>query len=108
MFSNWFIPSATRRTPAKSAPRQVARLRLEPLEDRCLLSAGDLDLAFGANGKVLTTFSGGFAAAASVAVQPDGKLVVAGVTLTFNTTNSEDFALVRYNANGSLDTSFGN
>ena len=37
-------------------------------------------------------------------MQPDGKIVVAGSS--FNGSN-DDFALVRYNADGSLDTSFG-
>src|SRR5437016_5952228 len=108
---NRFIASAIRSVAFRSGRRSRARPRarpcLEPLEDRCLLSAGDLDPTFGTGGKILTTFSGGFAEAASVAVQPDGKIVVAGVTLTFNTSNSEDFALVRYKADGSLDTSFG-
>src|SRR5262245_11230873 len=95
------------RPDTRPCTRTPARPRLEQLEARCLLSAGDLDATFGTLGKVLTTFSGGFAEAASVAVQPDGKLVVAGVTATFGTSGSEDFALVRYNPDGSLDTSFG-
>ena len=36
-------------------------------------------------------------------MQGDGKIVVAGV---FNTSRNNDFAVVRYNANGTLDTSF--
>ena len=38
----------------------------------------------------------------SVAVQRDGKIVVAGYTSTTNT----DFAVVRYNSDGTLDTGF--
>jgi uncharacterized delta-60 repeat protein len=38
--------------------------------------------------------------------QADGKLVVAG--LSWNGSNSTDFSLVRLNANGTLDTNFGN
>ncbi|KYC42819.1 hypothetical protein WA1_11875 [Scytonema hofmannii PCC 7110] len=41
----------------------------------------------------------------SVALQPDGKIVVAGAT--YNGSNY-DIALTRYNINGSLDTGFGN
>ena len=42
----------------------------------------------------------------SVLVQPDGKLLVAGITWAADSTNS-DFALARYNDDGSLDTDFG-
>ena len=40
----------------------------------------------------------------AVAVQPDGKLLVAGMAAG----TGWDFAIMRYNADGSLDTSFGN
>ena len=39
-----------------------------------------------------------------VAVQADGKIVVAGIAST--AAETDDFALARYNADGSLDTSF--
>ncbi len=42
----------------------------------------------------------------AVAVQPDGKIVVAGFAVDAAGING-DFALARYNANGTLDTSFG-
>ncbi|HWW74234.1 MAG TPA: HYR domain-containing protein, partial [Pyrinomonadaceae bacterium] len=66
---------------------------------------GTPDPAFGAGGKVTTSFpgypatSGDYAWASSVALQPDGKIVVAG--------NGNQFLLARYNADGSLDPSFG-
>lgn len=41
----------------------------------------------------------------AVALQPDGKIVMAGYTLISNT--DSDFALVRFNPNGALDDSFG-
>ena len=41
----------------------------------------------------------------SMAIQNDGKIVVGGNTRDFNGTY-DDFALVRYNTNGSLDNSF--
>ena len=64
---------------------------------------GSLDAGFGSGGKV-TTAIGLSDAARAIAVQPDGKLVVAG-----NSWNGShnDFALVRYNADGSLDPTFG-
>ncbi len=64
---------------------------------------GTLDTTFDGDGKV-TTSIGDFDIAHAVAVQPDGKIIAAGYTS--NGTNA-DFALVRYNSDGSLDTSFG-
>lgn len=64
---------------------------------------GTLDASFGNGGKVITTF-GGADAASAVALQPDGKIVVAGQS---DNGTSIDFALARYNPDGSLDTSFG-
>ena len=67
-------------------------------------SDGTLDPAFGAAGKVATDFNSGDDLALAVAVQPDGKVVVAGLT----SLSGGNFALARYNTGGSLDTSFGN
>src|SRR6266545_3091173 len=60
---------------------------------------GSLDTSFGAGGKVTTPIG----AANALVLQPDGKLVAAGS----NYISPSDFVLVRYNPNGSLDTSFG-
>jgi uncharacterized delta-60 repeat protein len=67
---------------------------------------GTLDKTFGAGGKVQTDFPGLAAVAASVLVQPDGKIVVAGGAFPLFTFLG-DFKVVRYNPDGSLDTSFG-
>jgi uncharacterized delta-60 repeat protein len=64
---------------------------------------GDLDLSFGSGGKVITPIGSSHDFANSVAIQSDGKIVAAGNS--DNGANS-DFAVVRYNTNGSLDTSF--
>ena len=58
---------------------------------------GSLDTSFGNGGKVTTDF-GGNDVALSVAVLADGKIVVSGIS-------NGDFALARYNSDGSLDTS---
>jgi uncharacterized delta-60 repeat protein len=90
-----------------SVTRQRPRFRptLEILEARALLSAGTLDPTFGAGGIVHTSFDVGFAVAQAVAVQPtDDKIVVAGNTNVGG--GGPNFALARYNPNGSLDTSF--
>ena len=64
---------------------------------------GSLDTSFGATGKVTTAFGVGYDGADDLAVQPDGKLVAAGVS---SNGSNVDFALARYHSDGSLDTSF--
>src|SRR5262249_34207685 len=71
----------------------------------CFKANGSLDTTFNGTGKVTTNFGGdGNAEGRSVAVQTDGKIVVVGYATAGNT---EEFALARYNADGTLDTSFG-
>lgn len=64
---------------------------------------GSLDAGFNNNGKLEGSYQQGFTTFNASAVQTDGKLVTAG--LTFNG-KDYDFAVVRYNTNGSLDNSF--
>jgi uncharacterized delta-60 repeat protein len=99
-WKKWF--ARTPKTPR--SPRRTLRPTLEALEERTLLTAGALDPTFGLNGLVATDFH---AAANAVAVEPNGQIVVAGYAQD-PTTGLYDFALTRYNANGQLDTSFGN
>jgi uncharacterized delta-60 repeat protein len=70
-----------------------------------LSSAGDLDLSFGGDGKVSTSFSYAFQLVQAIAVQPDGKVVAAGIA--GNSPHDDDFALARYNGDGTLDSTFG-
>ena len=65
---------------------------------------GSPDPSFGLGGKVATDFGGQLDSAAGLAVQADGKIVVAG-THADDTTASE-FALARFFADGSPDTRF--
>lgn len=67
---------------------------------------GSLDSQFGSNGIVKIDVSSGEDQATAVAQQADGKLVVAGYAAA-NLNNDFDFAIVRLNADGTLDTSFG-
>src|SRR5918999_110285 len=64
---------------------------------------GDLDPTFDGDGKVTTDFAGTFDEAFGMAIQGDGKIVAAGVAVV---SGNDDFALARYNSNGSLDTTF--
>ena len=59
---------------------------------------GDLDVTFSGDGRQITDF-GGSDGATAVAVQADGKIVVAG-------SSAGDFALARYGADGTPDASF--
>jgi uncharacterized delta-60 repeat protein len=63
---------------------------------------GSLDKSFGNNGTVLTGF-GGVTIPTSIALEPDGKIVIGG---NYNATYTE-FLLARYTTNGTLDGSFG-
>jgi uncharacterized delta-60 repeat protein len=68
---------------------------------------GSLDNTFGTSGKVITDFFGNFDTINALIIQSDGKIVAGGrADLVSNPTNGE-FALARYNADGSLDLSFG-
>ena len=68
---------------------------------------GDLDPTFGTDGKVLTDFDHSTDIANAVAIQADGKLVVVGTTYQDNDFSDEDFAVARYNPDGTLDKTFG-
>jgi uncharacterized delta-60 repeat protein len=70
-----------------------------------LAADGDLDTTFGGDGIVTTNLTERADSANAVAVQPDGKIVVAGEAAA-GTTNSR-YALARYNTDGTLDTTFG-
>jgi uncharacterized delta-60 repeat protein len=95
-----------RSVPARNRSRTF-RPRLEALEDRCLLNAGALDPTFGNGGIVQTPpIPGSLDDEADRAfVLPTGQLMVVGTTQ-----QPSDYAVTisRYQANGTLDTTFGN
>lgn len=71
---------------------------------------GTLDTTFGSSGTVITDdIIHGIESAAGLAVQADGKIVVSA---TFQPSEgaikTRDFAVLRYNADGTPDTTFGN
>src|SRR5437867_890974 len=66
---------------------------------------GSLDPTFGRTGRMTTAFGAAGSGVFALLLQPDGKLVAAGTAT--NGGSAYDFALVRYNANGSLDATFG-
>jgi uncharacterized delta-60 repeat protein len=90
---------------ARVCPKITQRtggFKLEAMEGRTLLSAG-LDPNFGTGGMALADFGGsdqGFA----MAVLNDGKILVAGRAWNVD---QFDFGVARFNADGTLDSSFG-
>ena len=67
---------------------------------------GALDVTFGSQGKQSTSFSPLNDVAHGVALQSNGKIVLAGFAYNKDETH-KDFALLRYNTDGQLDTTFG-
>ena len=71
-------------------------------------SDGTLDQSFGVEGKVRTDFGLGLPDTLDALVlQPDGRLVAAGSAFVVDTQDGADFALARYNSDGTPDDTFG-
>lgn len=68
---------------------------------------GSVDETFGDGGKVVTDFRNDDDGAYAVSVQPDGKIVVAGYASAEANVERYDYAMARYNEDGSLDKTFG-
>jgi uncharacterized delta-60 repeat protein len=89
------VVAGSARSPATTYDFAVARYNTN----------GTLDASFGSGGKVTTDFFGNADQALAVALQSDGKIVTAG--LAFNISTDDDFALTRYNIDGTVDSTFG-
>jgi uncharacterized delta-60 repeat protein len=94
-------PSGASATPAARAT--ATRL---PNGNASGSGSGALDTSFGDQGRVITDLNGRSDEVRGVVVQPDGKIVVLGESWVYPQDRPR-FALVRYNAGGSLDTTFG-
>lgn len=78
------------------------------VDNFCLIrlnSDGYLDADFGTNGVVVVTSFPYTSVGYDIALQPDGKIIIAGSAWVASKTN---FALARYDEDGELDISFGN
>ena len=78
-----------------------------PVYNFCLaryLPNGALDTSFNGNGKFFSVVGSGGSFAHALALQPDGKIIVAGYCYN----GTADFCLARYLSSGAPDTSFGN
>ncbi|MBC8487073.1 MAG: T9SS type A sorting domain-containing protein [Bacteroidetes bacterium] len=72
-------------------------------------SDGSPDLSFGDNGQVISSIGSYNDWCNAIAIQPDGKILAAGGTNNAPASNyNYNFALIRYNADGSIDSTFGN
>jgi uncharacterized delta-60 repeat protein len=97
---------------SKHSRKQIRKLlRFAPLlllftvtPQKAAAAPGDLDTSFDGDGKVTTSISTGLDVGRAAVIQPDGKIVVAGIA-DINNANS-DFIVIRYNPDGSLDTTF--
>lgn len=70
---------------------------------------GKPDKDFGDNGKVIPSVNSDRAYAEAVAIMPDGKILIAGYSYqAHDIYSSYDYTLLKYNLNGSPDSSFGN
>jgi uncharacterized delta-60 repeat protein len=70
-----------------------------------LAASGDLDTTFSGDGWVVTEFPGRDSLVNGIAIQSNGKTVVAGDSRVLSTDNY-DFGVARYNPNGSPDATF--
>ena len=84
----------------------LAMALLATLSGSAQAAPGDLDPTFGTGGLVTTDFGGRGDFGLAVALQSDGKIIAAGNSSAVGVF-SVDFALARYNTNGSLDSTFG-
>jgi uncharacterized delta-60 repeat protein len=66
---------------------------------------GTVDTSFGEDGLVFTDLDTDGSMCNSFGIQPDGKIIAGGMA---DNGNDQNFALARFNNNGSLDNSFGN
>lgn len=68
---------------------------------------GSLDESFGDGGIVITKFGADSDVPYALVIQDDGKIVLGGTSNQGSSGTGQDFALARYNSDGSLDDSFG-
>lgn len=84
--------------------KKIYKLLLVLLVTNSYAQDGALDTSFGIGGKVITSINND-ERANSLVIQEDGKIVVAGYT--FSSISGNDVSCVRYNIDGSIDSSFG-
>jgi uncharacterized delta-60 repeat protein len=106
MLRNWRRSQVHRHAVFNARPQGMpSRPALETLEDRRLLNAGTLDRTFGDYGLIRDAAGTG---PVKIALQPDGKIIVVGLTADpVIGSTQQDFLVQRYNSDGTVDGSFG-
>jgi Domain of unknown function (DUF5122) beta-propeller len=84
----------------RRSPTSRRSLLFEALEDRTLLSSGQLDPTFGYQGVESAPITGD---GSTIALDSEGRILATGTSLAGSL-----FQLARYTANGQPDLSFGN
>jgi uncharacterized delta-60 repeat protein len=69
-------------------------------------TVGSLDSTFGVNGRVIRDIGTDHDRIFGIALQDDGKIVAGGTTIN-STSQYGNFALTRYNTNGTIDSTYG-
>lgn len=103
--SNWLLQQPDGKLVAAGLYMDLSTFALDFGAAR-VTANGQLDTSFDGDGMLSVDVAGSDDVAGSIALQPDGKLVLAGVALS-TVDGLPDAALVRVNADGSLDSSFG-
>jgi serralysin len=96
-------------SPARRFVPLLAALTIAVTANVAAAAPGDLDDGFGPNGKVVTSGGSlqGQDTGNGVAVQPDGKVVIAGaVGVSLPSDELHDVAVIRYRADGTRDPDF--
>jgi uncharacterized delta-60 repeat protein len=78
-----------------------------PLVHAQTAAPGDLDTTFGSGGKVVTAITSFYDKPTRVRIQPDGKIVTGGAATEYGFGFPVNAFLVRHNADGTFDNSFG-
>jgi uncharacterized delta-60 repeat protein len=89
--------------PSRTYPAAIAAVLFFVLPSSVTAAAGDLDTGFSGDGKVSTNLTSGIDYTVGMVIRPDGKIVTAGPAAG----KGGRFSLVRYNANGTRDGTFG-
>src|SRR5688572_22709209 len=101
-----FTPSDWRKLvielPKTVAMKFIAALLITLNALLTFAQAGSLDPTFGNSGIVITDIAPGDEHINAIVIQDDGKIIAAGA----NYGSTYNFAVARYNADGSLDLSF--
>ena len=74
-----------------------------------ITTTGAFDTNFGGTGEITINYAGGISndEGRSIAVQSDGRIIIAGITDAITPPSTYDVLLIRLNSDGSLDTGFG-